>query len=462
MTRYPISGSPYTISKSLDFYRDDHPVSLPKYDDLVEIELFGITRRLSPLWLLGWAYYGYNDFKTAMQIKLRFVEITPTARLFPLVPEVRITKSWERDPSYRYCPLCWSIVVDQTGCVRYARTGKKLKAWMGKTSNAYPTISVAGERKLNLVVHKAVAATWVANPDPVNLVIVNHIDGNKLNCDYSNLEWVTMAENAQHALRNNLYTQALEIRLRDFRTGEETVHPSLSSALRHTGAKGLRTANAKDCRRRSERDYLFGGVYELRFPGDTRPWLYTQTVVGPARAALRIVLRDGETVTQYNGCSDIVRKYRLWNLGTGWNKLKPVLLERYPSVSILSESYNQPRDGIEVREESDGSVAYYASASIASTKLGIPKGKIKHWCHTDGKRLYDGRRYRWKSDALWPTGDDRITNVQKITSKDKESGEVTVFASMRAAERGLGVSRSILTRMINSPRPEDPMLVSNE
>lgn len=462
MSRYPISGSFYTISKSLLFYRDNCPVSLPKKDGLVEIELFGVTRWLSPSWLLGWAYYCYNDFKTARQINLRFVEITPTARLFPLVPEVQITKSWERDPSYRYCPLCWDIVVNRTGIVRYARTGKILKAWGGKTDGSYPTVSVSGSRKLNLVVHKAVASSWVPNPDPVNLVLVNHIDGNKNNSDSSNLEWVTFAGNARHAVRNDLYSQAIKVKLRDSRTGEETIHPSLSSAIRYTGSKGHRTATAKDCRRRSERDYLFGGIYELRFPDDPRPWLYTRKVIGPSRAALRIVLRDGDTVTQYNGCRELVRTYRLWNLGTGWNKLKPILLERYPSVTIVSETYNQPRDGVEVRDETDGSVKFYPSTSAASMELGIPKGKVKHWCHTDGARVYDNRRYRWKSDKPWPEGDDRTTKVTKITSKNKESEEVSVFMSMRAAERELGISRNILTRMINHPRPEDPIFVSSE
>lgn len=50
--------------------------------------------------------------------------------------------------------------------------------------------------------HLLLAKCFIPNPD--NKPQINHIDGNKYNFSLDNLEWVTIAENAQHAFKNGL------------------------------------------------------------------------------------------------------------------------------------------------------------------------------------------------------------------------------------------------------------------
>lgn len=56
--------------------------------------------------------------------------------------------------------------------------------------------------KKTLKVHRLVASNFCKNP--YNYNEVNHIDGNKLNNNYINLEWCTRKQNMEHASKNNL------------------------------------------------------------------------------------------------------------------------------------------------------------------------------------------------------------------------------------------------------------------
>lgn len=57
-------------------------------------------------------------------------------------------------------------------------------------------------RKRSPRIHRLVAEVFVDNPE--NKIVVNHIDGNKLNNSADNLEWSTYLENNLHALETGL------------------------------------------------------------------------------------------------------------------------------------------------------------------------------------------------------------------------------------------------------------------
>jgi len=94
--------------------------------------------------------------------------------------------------------------ISNEGRLYSKRTQKILKQTISKTG--YYTVSTRFGGRTGVVkcfkMHRLVADAFIYNP--LEKPVVNHIDGNKLNNNVGNLEWVTDSENSRHAHRTGL------------------------------------------------------------------------------------------------------------------------------------------------------------------------------------------------------------------------------------------------------------------
>lgn len=98
------------------------------------------------------------------------------------------------------------LEISNLGRVRNPKTGTIRKQNLLKTGYLFVSFSMGSRgKKKTIRVHKAIAETWIPNPE--GKPIVNHIDGNKENNSLENLEWATYRENASHAIESGLVSQ---------------------------------------------------------------------------------------------------------------------------------------------------------------------------------------------------------------------------------------------------------------
>ena len=87
------------------------------------------------------------------------------------------------------------------GDVLNISTKKILKGSIGEHGYKYYRLSKNNKKKM-FYAHRLVAEAFLDNPN--NLPVVNHKDGNKLNNNVDNLEWVFQTDNIKHAYQTNL------------------------------------------------------------------------------------------------------------------------------------------------------------------------------------------------------------------------------------------------------------------
>lgn len=115
--------------------------------------------------------------------------------------------------------------VSDTGMVRRVDTKRTLN---GCITSGYRSVKLTfdNSKQQRFYVHRLVAEHFILNSDPKNKTFVNHKDGNKLNNNVDNLEWVSPRENNLH------YYQEIKKKVKEKKHFEKSI-PVIQYDLQH-------------------------------------------------------------------------------------------------------------------------------------------------------------------------------------------------------------------------------------
>lgn len=230
-----------------------------------------------------------DDQKCLWLNLLEHYEVDPTALFLNVVKFVRCEsrvinlrckylmmfdeKIHESD-GYFIVPGFTRFGINTDGVVRSIKSKRILKPSIGPYGYPYVNIYDPDKKRWRSVgVHILMARVFVRNDNPFKAFFVNHRDGNKLNMDLKNLEWVTSVRNQQHAIETGLRSDNFQCKLRDTETGKVLLFPSVSRALTAIGVKAKGKKIVKNING-SSIPHLFKGRYEIKALMDGTDWYY--------------------------------------------------------------------------------------------------------------------------------------------------------------------------------------------
>ena len=155
--------------------------------------------------------------------------------------------------------------VSEDGQVKNNLTNKILSQ---STQQGYKhvTLMIEGKQK-RMRVHRLVAETFINNP--MNKPYVNHKDGNRINNNVINLEWVTPSENTQHAVNIGLFKSGVAKPVNQYSLDGKLMltFESASEAARQTGCDQSKITMCCKRQRETANDYQWRYVNDIQDVG---------------------------------------------------------------------------------------------------------------------------------------------------------------------------------------------------
>ena len=270
----------------------------------------------------------------------------------------------------------------------------------------YSTGIRINDRNSQYMLHRLVASMFIPEVYPFKELQVNHIDNNRDNNHFSNLEWCRQTENLQHYYSNFHDRNWIAIEIRNAYTGEIRIFPNRVSTA--------------------------------QFFGRTNDWI-------------QYVLSQPDT--------------RIWENGYQIRALKP---DNPPFPEYTADQVQQilQMNGIanqtEIRNCLTGEVSTFPQQSDACAHLGVSGPMLSQWLSIDNQplRVINGQIYQAKTNpfAPWrivqdPYMDLALSGQFEPVKVIYPDGRFEIWLSAADCANAHGIQKTALNYRVNAADP---------
>lgn len=287
--------------------------------------------------------------------------------------------------------------ITKDGCIVNQKTGFCLEG--GINNSGYKQYRLTNDLGITVTwgLHRLLAWVFIAKFDNIDGLVVNHLDGDKLNNTLDNFEIVTYQENTHHAGLHGLTEKCKPISIRDVATGLVTQYPSVIAFSRECGL----SKDVVSARCHKGEDYVFNDLNQYKF---------------------------------------------------GWEDFKPLTINKLSAV--IDTANMKP---VLVRDVMTGELNEFNSSFEASKFLGVSAGYISKWLRDETQPILRGlvQIQPLKTFESWVEHDDIVANYEKTNNVRcvcvwNKFDEMEIFYSAKSASDELNITTTCMDYRLRS------------
>jgi hypothetical protein len=354
----------------------------------------------------------------------------------------------EDNNGFGFIPLYSRYMINRAGAVFDMHRKRFMKSTYSVGYFRFTLISDLGE-KVATSRHRVLGFVFLDYPTNVDVMTINHINGVKGDDRLENLEWVTSAQNARHAIETGLRESPKPVIVENVENGVMTILPSLRHcSLLHSLQRPVMV------RFMTEAPWVYDKwPYRFSFQNE-EDRVKTNVTTTP------VLVRDMRTgvVTEYpsirQGALQLNMSYIAFNarLSIEYDRVCPDGLQIRRKRDVVT--WFEPEDvelaiaksgyltSCEIRDCLTGEVTTYNSQTETKDALGVCEASMHMWLNFNGKRVFKAqstkrfiqvRRCSVLGDWYKPEDPqaeyDKVSLEKRVIVRNIQTGEEVVYES---------------------------------